>query len=79
MRWNKRSVIGRRIVDVRLNSFDGGNEFRRMTCHDVAIVLDDGAEIRFNVEETEVGVYGVEPYLARRGSKRARPNIQALK
>lgn len=60
MTWDKRKVIGRRIVDVELRSFPDGRGGR---AHAPQIILDNGRAIRFVVEETEHGEYGVQPVL----------------
>lgn len=62
-----RSLIGRRIVAVQLNRFDRNVEGQpvRYAGKDrwataPEIVLDNGQRLRFLVQETEVGEYGVE-------------------
>lgn len=59
-----RVLRGRRIVKVKVNRFDDG---RRMGtwAHDPSIYLDDGSVIRFSVEETETGEYGVSLIVGR--------------
>jgi hypothetical protein len=66
-RWDKRRVIGRRIVDVELRAFPNGKGGQTFNPQ---IILDNGRALRFIVEETEVGEYGVRPVLT---SKTIRP------
>lgn len=51
---------GRRIVKVEMNAFRDGRRGRNSYAHDPIIYLDDGTQIGFVTEETEVGVYGVD-------------------
>lgn len=69
MPFDKRRVIGRKIVDVRLNPFQSDPNHPRSRAHDAVIVLDNGAEIGFLVQETEIGEYGVYPVLRPRTRK----------
>jgi hypothetical protein len=52
-------LLGRRIEHVILNEFDSGR-VDVPVAHDPTIILDNGASIRFVVQETEVGEYGIE-------------------
>ncbi len=53
-----RALKGRRIVSVKLHPFDPSNGQEAAT--DPVIMLDDGSILRFSVQETDVGEYGVE-------------------
>lgn len=53
-------VEGLRIVRVELNPFDDG---RGGHAYNPVIVLADGSRLRFEVQETESGEYGVRPVL----------------
>lgn len=53
----RKLLIGRTIVDVKTNPFDNGKGGK---AHDPRIVLDNGRELAFCTEETEVGEYGIE-------------------
>lgn len=55
---SRRELIGRTIVDFRLNPFRDG---RGGTAHNPEIVLDDGSVLRFVTEETDVDDYGIMP------------------
>lgn len=58
----KRRVVGRKIVDVRLNRFSAGGG--RGWSYDPVFVLDNGAEISFVVDEIEsASDYGVTPHI----------------
>ena len=53
----KEDIIGRKIVDVELNSFrDGGGYWN----YDPVFFLDDGTRIDFMATKTDVGKYGIE-------------------
>ena len=56
-------MTGRTIVRVELTEWDGADEHTasELTCHECVLHLDNGARVRFHVEESEVGVYGVTP------------------
>jgi hypothetical protein len=51
-----RLLVGRRIVGYDPRPFDDG---RGGVAHNPAIVLDNGAQLTFTTEETEVSEYGV--------------------
>lgn len=51
-----RQLVGRTIVGFDPCPFDDG---RGGIAHDPVILLDDGSRLRFVVEETDVGEYGV--------------------
>ncbi len=51
-------VEGLRIVRVEMNPFDDG---RGEHAYNPVIVLADGSRLRFDVQETESGEYGVRP------------------
>lgn len=57
-----RRLIGRTIVAAEPNPFDGsdGDGDPDLRSHDWTLTLDDGTRMRFFVEETEVGEYGVD-------------------
>jgi hypothetical protein len=58
----KKQVLGKKIIKIELNRFSTkvfGNPFT----YDPVIILEDGTRITFNVIETEVGTYGVEPII----------------
>ena len=59
--FDKRRVIGRKIVDVDLRPFQSDPRYPAERAHDVIFTLDNGAQISFVVEETEVGEYGICP------------------
>lgn len=62
-----REVVGRRIVAVRSNRWwDSG---RRFWAHRPVIVLDDGSELFFSVEETDSGEYGISVGRRKRAEK----------
>jgi len=59
-----RDIIGRKIVIVRLNRFATGRSTGRggkAWSFDPVFILDNGGQIRFVVDETEIGEYGVTP------------------
>lgn len=57
----KRRLVGRRIVDVRLNRFSAGGG-RGWTYHP-EFILDNGAVVTFSVDEIEsASDYGVTPF-----------------
>ena len=65
------SLIGRRIVAVQLNRFDRNVEGQPVRYEGKdrwatapEIVLDNGQRLRFLVQETDVGEYGVELILS---------------
>lgn len=60
-RATKKDLRGRRIVDVNLNRFRDG---RGGWAYAPAILLDNGVLLTFEVRETDVLDYGVEPMLA---------------
>ncbi len=72
-----RDIVGRRIVGFRSNpqgearsrgAPDGAHiPGDREHYHDPVIVLDDGSELRFHVEETDWGVYGVTVVRSKKG------------
>lgn len=53
--FNPSWVIGRTIVAVRMNPFDDG---KGGTAHAPVLELDNGAQLHFVTEETEMGEYG---------------------
>src|SRR5215469_11890550 len=66
------SLIGRRIVAVQLNRFDRNvegqpirYEGKERWATSPEIVLDNGQRLRFLIQETEVGEYGVELILSK--------------
>jgi hypothetical protein len=64
-----RALVGRRIVKVELRRFptDRAGAKRNDSDYwatDPQILLDNGRWLRFNVQETEVGEYGVELVLS---------------
>lgn len=64
-----RELIGKRIVGFTTDPKPDG---RGGTCHDPAIRLDDGTSLRFYVEETDLGEYGVGVNVIRIGGKARR-------
>lgn len=59
----KRRLVGRRIVDVKLNRFNAGGG--RGWTYDPVIVLDNGAELSFVVDEIEsASDYGITPNIS---------------
>lgn len=65
----KRDLVGRRIVDVRFNRFpawDAGMARKGEYANDPVLVLDNGQELRFNVQETDVGEYGIQLCLSKK-------------
>lgn len=61
---DKRSLVGRTITAVDYRPFSDG---KGGMAHNPVIKLDNGREIYFLVEETEVGEYGVSIGLAHEG------------
>ena len=57
----KRQLVGRKILDFRRCQFADG---RGGIAYDPEIILDNGTAIRFVVQETDVGEYGVLLVLA---------------
>lgn len=60
---NKRDVIGKRIA--RIVQERDINSANRMYDHLHAIVLEDGTEIRFIVQETDNGEYGLRAFVVK--------------
>jgi hypothetical protein len=54
---NLRWILGKRIVEVNMNPFPDG---MGGTTHNPVFTLEDGSQVRFAVQETEVGEYGIE-------------------
>jgi hypothetical protein len=69
----KKALIGRTIVQVDLRPFPDG---RGGTAHDPVLTLDDGKQLRFWTEETDVGAYGTTIVVSKRTSK-AKAKIMA--
>lgn len=63
MGFRSRDVIGKRIVRVKLNRFSTG---RTGWTFNPVFVLEDGSELCFVVDETEVDCYGITPVLRKR-------------
>lgn len=63
---DKRLLVGRKIVGFDLHPFDDGKGGK---AYAPVITLDNGAAIAFDVDETEVGAYGVRPLYFSRGLK----------
>lgn len=56
----KRRLVGRRIVDVKLNRFNAGGG--RGWTYDPVLVLDNGALVTFTTDEIEsASDYGITP------------------
>lgn len=55
MKANKKSLIGRTIVDVQFHPFVDG---RGGTAHEPVLLLDNGRSVYFETEETEFSRYG---------------------
>lgn len=57
----KKFLKGRRIVEVKWNSFKTGRSVGRGQgwTTDPVFILDDGSKVGFSVQETEVGEYGI--------------------
>jgi len=51
-------IEGKRVVTFNLYTFDDG---RGGVAHIPQLVFDDGSELDFVVEETDVGSYGIRP------------------
>ena len=51
-----RQLVGRKIIAFDPGTFDDG---RGRVAHNPSITLDDGSNLYFVTEETEVGEYGV--------------------
>jgi hypothetical protein len=66
-------LVGRTIIAVDLQPFDDCNDAGKKirTCYAPVLTLDNGARVRFSVDETNNGdVYGIRPdYYPNRGSK----------
>ncbi len=61
----KSDLIGRTIVAIETNHFLRGmhSESRMGFAHQYTLILDNGARVSFEAEETEVGEYGVEIFV----------------
>jgi hypothetical protein len=58
----KQRLVGRRIVDVKLNRFSAGGG--RGWTYNPVLVLDNGAVVSFSVDEIESAAgYGITPTL----------------
>jgi hypothetical protein len=58
----KKSLVGRTIARVNLHPFDPNREGSRAIeqhCTNPIIIFDDGSTLEFDVQETEVGKYGI--------------------
>jgi hypothetical protein len=64
-----RALTGRQIVSVDLQTFDGG-ENRSGACYDPVLTLDNGSMVSFDVQETDVGVYGTRLVVRKGFAKR---------
>ena len=51
----KKALVGRKIIDVKLNRFSNG---QGGFANDPQLFLDDGTVIAFSTQETESGDYG---------------------
>ena len=61
MRVRSRDLVGRKIVGVRWNKFRSHPDTNpNATAGAPHIILDNGSVLRFVVQETEVGEYGVD-------------------
>lgn len=58
----KRKVIGRTIVGYESNRFADG---RGGVAFNPVLTFDNGAQLRFVVQETDTGEHGVRPVLSR--------------
>lgn len=59
----RRRLVGRRIVDVKLNRFNAGGG--RGWTYNPVLVLDNGAELSFVVNEIEsASDYGITPSIS---------------
>lgn len=71
-----RDLVGRKIVAVRFNRFPAWMENQRARrgewANNPVLVLDNGRELKFVVQETDVGEYGVELRLTARPPRGAR-------
>lgn len=56
-------LVGRMIVGVKLHPFPDG---RGGTAYDPVLMLDDGRDLSFVVNETEFPKYGIAMYLVKR-------------
>jgi hypothetical protein len=69
MKWSNRSVVGKKIVSLKLNPFDNR---RGGTNYDPVLTLDDGTTIHFETQEGE-DEYGVKPIVVRPDGRRTYP------
>ncbi len=70
MKARKRDLIGRRIVAVDWRPFQAAPEtFPRLMAHFPRLMLDNGRELYFVTEETEVGEYGTRVCITEKGKK----------
>ena len=61
----RKYVIGKKIIKVLLNQFSNDTHYGNPYSYDPEIFLDDGTIIKFVVDETEVGEYGITPIVVR--------------
>jgi hypothetical protein len=64
----KTDLIGRTIVDVDWRRFATRKKDAPFTTNPI-LILDNGRKLYFNVQETEIGEYGVEINITKRVSK----------
>lgn len=59
---NPRWLLGRTIIAVDMRPFDSAanGAGKGPIAHDPEIALDNGARLRFQAEETDLGTYGVQ-------------------
>lgn len=57
----KKFLKGRRIIEVRWNAFKTGRGRGRGQgwTSDPVFIMDNGSTVRFSVDETEIGRYGI--------------------
>lgn len=64
-----KKLIGRTIVGVEPHCFltdNAGTNARNGWTSDPTLMLDDGTRVRFIVDETETGEYGLSPSIVRK-------------
>jgi len=68
----RKQVVGQKITKVLLNRFRNEKGCWPPFAYRPEIHLEDGTVIRFHVQETDVGEYGVEPVIYPRGHANGR-------
>lgn len=72
----ERRLLGRSVVAVTWNLFDGEQDgSHAIPSQQPTLTLDNGARLRFSVDETEIGEYGVALHVdpPQRPGKPAKP------